>query len=159
MKNKKITSMDSVVTKKVITVPTGTTVSQAEAVMKENRIRHLPVVDENDEIVGVVTARDVANIESSHKYTVELFMIAPVEFINQRESLRTSILRILEKKISCLLVTDDNENVVGIVTTDDILWHLAHLLSEESEDNRHFIGAMGLQIIGDIANKLSIMGI
>ena len=159
MKKKTITAIGHVVSKNLISISVGATVSVAKNLMNEKRIRHLPVIDDKNEIVGVVTSRNLANAESIQQFPVDLFMISPVEFINQKESLRASILKMLEMKISCLLVVDDKDEVVGIVTTDDILWHLAHLLREESDESRHFITAMGLQIIGDIANKLSIMGI
>ena len=46
-------------TRKVITVGKNTDIFDAQEKMAENRIRHLPVVAENDHLIGVVTDRDI----------------------------------------------------------------------------------------------------
>ena len=52
------TSVNDVMTEKMITVKTETSVDQCMALMKEYKIRHLPVV-ENDKLIGLVSMRDV----------------------------------------------------------------------------------------------------
>ena len=54
----KETKIKEVMTSKMITVSKDTTVNQCMALMKQYRIRHLPVV-ENDQLVGLVSMRDV----------------------------------------------------------------------------------------------------
>lgn len=54
----KDTRVKEVMVKKMITVTKDTTVDQCMALMKQYRIRHLPVV-ENDQLVGLVSIRDV----------------------------------------------------------------------------------------------------
>jgi len=49
-----------VMTEKMITVKTSTSVDQCMALMKEYGIRHLPVVDD-DKLVGLVSMRDVVS--------------------------------------------------------------------------------------------------
>ena len=65
----------------------------------------------------------------------------------------------IEKKISSVLITDSADEVVGIVTTDDILWHLAHLLSSESNEFSWKSKTPDIQTIGALANSLSAAGI
>ena len=69
----------------------------------------------------------------------------------------------LELKISCLLIADDRNAASGIVTTDDLLWYLAHLISEEKEDrarpNNLSYDLSNLQTVGEVANEISLMGI
>ena len=52
------TPVRDVMVAQMITVTWETTVDQCLALMKQNRIRHLPVV-ENDQLLGIVSMRDV----------------------------------------------------------------------------------------------------
>ncbi len=54
----KNTKIKDVMIPQMITVTNDTTVDQCMALMKQYRIRHLPVV-ENDQLVGLVSMRDV----------------------------------------------------------------------------------------------------
>ncbi len=47
----------------LITAPRGTTLEQARIILKKNKIEKLPLVDENDMIVGLITAKDILKIE------------------------------------------------------------------------------------------------
>lgn len=157
MSNRKNVPVKNIVTENIVAVKAEAPVSIALQMMKDQGFRHLPVLSEEDSIVGVVSYRDLANIGPGDRYTVGLFMSTPVESINHNETLRIAILKILEKKISCLLVTGDTDKVVGIVTTDDILFYLAEMLKSESQ--APFAKIMNLPIIGDVANKLANLGI
>ncbi|HEY8270401.1 MAG TPA: CBS domain-containing protein [Pseudobdellovibrionaceae bacterium] len=153
-----ITPVKKVMTKKLLTIPVGTSLFEAHEVMKENRIRHLPVVDATDDVLGILSQRDLNAIPDSKNIPVEWMMSSPVEYVDQNISLRKAILLMLQKKISCLLIADEKENAVGIVTTDDLLWHLANLLSDETE-NKPLLSFIDKQTIGEVANELSMMGI
>ena len=49
----------------VITVQPDTSVMKASQMMKENSIRHLPVVDEKRKVVGIVSDRDLKEASPS----------------------------------------------------------------------------------------------
>lgn len=153
-----ITSIEEVMTQSLLTVPAGKPLSAALALMKEKRIRHLPVVDERNQIVGVLLEKDAVDATGPESIPVDRVMSVPVDFVDAQLPLRQAILHMLGKKITCLLVVNDKKEVTGIVTTDDLLWHLAHLLSSEKED-RPVLGPSERLTIGEIANELSLMGI
>ncbi|MGW8192775.1 MAG: CBS and ACT domain-containing protein [Desulforhopalus sp.] len=50
-----------IMTKAVVTVPTGTTIERAALVMQQNHINALPVM-EGDELVGIITSYDVMGV-------------------------------------------------------------------------------------------------
>ncbi len=54
----KDTLIRDVMTSRMVTVTKDTSVEQCSALMKQYRVRHLPVV-ENDQLVGMVSMRDV----------------------------------------------------------------------------------------------------
>ena len=46
-------------TRKVITVDPDKTVFEAQELLAKHKIRHLPIVDANQKLVGIVTDRDI----------------------------------------------------------------------------------------------------
>ena len=155
-----MTTVQVAMTKKLITVPMGTPVPAAIELMEERRVRHLPVVDAMDDIVGIISQRDIANCDDLKRIPVELFMTSPVEFISEQTPLKTAASRMLENKISCLLIADKDDNAVGILTTDDLLWYLTHLLKDGAEEEKVGLSdVFNVDTAGKVARQLSDMGI
>lgn len=142
---------------KLVTVTVGTTLAEAEEVMTENRFRHLPVIDDDGIIVGVLSQRDYSKLNDLDRLTVEYFMNAPVEYVSQDLPIRNAVFKMLENKISSLVVADNNDVAVGIVTTDDLLWHLAHLLKNDDSHGSKLLPVT--ETIGELATTLSNSGI
>lgn len=55
--NKKLKSV--MTREKLITAPAGTTLYQAQAILKKNRIEKLPIVDKNGILKGLITVKDI----------------------------------------------------------------------------------------------------
>ena len=53
-------TIDDIVTDDVVTATADMTTAQAEALMSEHQIRRLPVVDEDENIVGILSLGDLA---------------------------------------------------------------------------------------------------
>ena len=70
-------TVDMIMTRKIITIPPGTTVERAALIMQENRISALPVIDDK-KLVGIITTTDVMEVllraigfgEGSTRFTV-----------------------------------------------------------------------------------------
>ena len=154
-----ITPIQTVMTKTLITVPIGTKLEEAAELMSEKRIRHLPITNPHGGIVGIVSLRDLNLASTPMQTKVEDLMSSPVRSVEQDLPLRSAILKMLESKISCLLISDNRRAAVGIVTTDDLLWYLAHLISDEKDDQLKPFDVSKLNTIGEVANELSLMGI
>ncbi|MEZ0393291.1 MAG: HPP family protein [Pseudobdellovibrionaceae bacterium] len=154
-----MTSVKTVMSHRLIAVPLGTPIEKAERLMREKRIRHLPVIDEEDVVVGVISQRDLIGVRDPKTEFVELAMKSPVQSIPGDWPLRKAVFEMLEKKISCLLVSDPEDMAVGILTTDDLLWFLASHLPEEEKEKAPILSADRRLTIGEVANELSMMGI
>lgn len=48
----------------LVTAPKGTTMPQAEDILQENKIEKLPIVDENNKLIGLITYRDLLQHKS-----------------------------------------------------------------------------------------------
>ena len=47
---------------KLITAPVGTTLEQAKKILWEHRIEKLPIVDNEDHLIGLITSKDIDNV-------------------------------------------------------------------------------------------------
>jgi CBS domain-containing protein len=145
---------------KVVCIAKGSTVTEARLLMKEKRIHHLPIVDSENNIEGVLSSRDLTDISQFQNLPVEVFASYPVEYVTESESLRTVALKMIEKRISSVLLTDSENTVVGIITTNDLLFHFADLLKKVPSDEKKPWTDMDVVItVGEFFRKLSDIGI
>lgn len=119
----------TVMSSQLISISEDRNVDDAEALMIENKIRHLPVVDSFNELSGIITASDVAKAINKHKKIKEA-MSPRVRIIKRDENIKKIISQMLKFKISSMLVSH-NEDLVGIVTTDDLIQLLYELIDED----------------------------
>jgi acetoin utilization protein AcuB len=152
--------LKDIMSKKLVTVPVGTTLAKSTLIMNEHRIRHLPVTDETDTVIGILSSKDLPMFSEIRDLRVEFFMTAPILSLPESAPLKEAAFKMLENKISSVLVFDENNNATGIITTDDLLWHLVTQLQKESEhSNSVFRKILDIPTIGQIANSLSAAGI
>jgi CBS domain-containing protein len=116
-----------VMTKTVITVDANKTVIEAAALMAENDVGNLIVMDDNTPI-GIVTERDfvrrVLAKEKPSKTKISEVMSTPLRVIDPDASLKETARRMVRKRIRRLPVIKDNK-LVGIITTTDFARHLS----------------------------------
>jgi CBS domain-containing protein len=68
----KTTKVSEIMTSPALTVNLDTTVDDAMRLMTEHRIRHLPVIDGDDKVAGLVSIGDLVKwIITSHEQTIE----------------------------------------------------------------------------------------
>jgi len=123
-----------IMTEDVFTLRETDSLSAARDLMNLARIRHIPIVNENDAFVGLVTHRDIlaatvsklADIDSATREEIEASI--PVREIMQREvtttsentSLKEAANILLRGKFGCLPVLRRSK-LVGIITEADFL--------------------------------------
>lgn len=65
------TPIKEIMTHKVYCIPPTCTVEESMALMTEKRVRHLPVLDENETLIGVVSIGDVVKkIIDNQEFTI-----------------------------------------------------------------------------------------
>jgi acetoin utilization protein AcuB len=107
---------------KLITIHPGKTVTDALNVMKQNSIRHLPVVD-GHKFVGFVSEfdlREVRLLPMSEDIRVQDVMIKNPVTIGPEDSLEDAARLIFNHKIGGLPVLEHGK-LVGVITSKDIL--------------------------------------
>ena len=122
-----MTKVKDVMTEKVITVESNKTVSEAAALMAENDVANLIVMDTNIPI-GIVTERDfVRRVMAKNKPSktkISEIMSTPLRVIDPDAPLKEAARRMVRKRIRRLPVIKDNK-LVGIITTTDFARHLS----------------------------------
>lgn len=116
-------NIESLMIPNPITVNTHTTVEQALELMKINSIRHLPVVDGQKHLRGLLTLADLkqALIPSMlGDLTLADMMIKNPLTVKPTDDIEIGAQLIYKHKISGLPVTQGNR-LVGIITESDIL--------------------------------------
>ena len=115
-----------IMTTEAITVEETTTMHQAEQTMREADIRHLPVVDREGHLIGILSDRDVLRAtEKSHE--VSEFMTEDVLTVRPETRACEATAVMLDRKIGALPVVDPEMHVLGVVTETDFL-RVAHNL-------------------------------
>lgn len=99
-------------------------VGQALRQMQLGSFRHLPVVDEENRVVGIVSQRDLLTAETG-SVSVGSVMCADVKAVRPETAAHEAAYVLLRHKIGCVPVLDDDGVLVGIVTETDFL-HVAY---------------------------------
>ena len=119
--------VEDVMTKAIISVSTETTVFQVAKMMEQGGIGAV-LVKTNDHLSGIITDRDYATKIVAHNLSsdtpVEQIMSSPLITINFDESISAAAERMTSKKIRKLAVTD-NGNIIGLITSTDLVTQLS----------------------------------
>ena len=124
--------------REIVTVGRNDPVSVADERMEAHRIRHLPVLDDDGELAGIVSRRDVfrtalrrtlgygeaAQDKLFGLLRVKEVMTNEVETAAPGDPLADAARRMLEKRIGALVVVEGGR-VVGILTEGDFVRHAA----------------------------------
>ncbi|MBQ7664093.1 MAG: IMP dehydrogenase, partial [Bacteroidaceae bacterium] len=103
-----------------VTIQRGKTVGDALVIMSEYHIGGIPVVDEENHLVGIVTNRDL-RFELDHSKTIDSVMTKDNLVTTTQQTDLAGAARILqENKIEKLPVVDRDNHLVGLITYKDI---------------------------------------
>ncbi len=134
---KKRTPVSKIMTSDVITLNHTNGLETAEKLFKENNIRHIPVVS-GDAIVGMLSYTDLLRISFAdaveideqdvdtvvyEMFTIEQVMAKNLVSVNSSTTIK-EVAEILSKREFHALPVVDNDKLVGIVTTTDLINYL-----------------------------------
>ena len=113
-------------------------IETAEKLMKIRRVRHLPVINNKNELVGVISYHDI-DAASDKSAPVRFYMVRNVQILDRGTNVKKAIDVMLKNKISSVLIAD-SEQVIGIVTTTDLLQLLRDLLDDSESLEKLDVG-------------------
>ena len=123
-------------TRQVIMVDPDARIFDAQELMQANDIRHLPVVDKNENLVGIVTDRDIRSalpysyfqksLDEAEKEKIaglrvkDIMSSKPIS-ISPTYTIQDALMVIQEAKVGALPVVDEAGKVTGIISVRDLL--------------------------------------
>jgi IMP dehydrogenase len=124
-----------------ITIAPTATLAQAQAIMAENRISGIPVVEASGKLCGILTNRDVRFAGNPRQPVSELMtrdnLATVTADVSQDEARRILHQRRIEK----LLVVDEAYRCVGLITVKDIEKAVLHPNATKDEGGRLRVAA------------------
>ena len=137
------TKVSEYMTAKVVTVAPDTGIREAFFIMKENSIRHLPVI-EDLQLVGIVSDRELRRpnwVDEAHdiahvyllddNMAVNDVMIRNVMVLHTYDTLRKAVKLLIEHNIGAAPVLDKTSTVVGMLSAVDLLRAFNDAITEE----------------------------
>ena len=137
-------TLDAIMTTELITLLPTANLAEARELMHRHKIHHLPVVDDNNTLIGLVTLtnvlaatdsilRDPNNSIHPEDVIVKDIMVTDVATVDERASLRQAALFLEKHRIGCLPVVTEGM-LKGIITETDFVAVAINLL-EQLEQN------------------------
>lgn len=114
----------------IISYPTDE-ISDVAKRLVQNNINHLPVVDNEGKLMGIVTSWDIANAIAKGKDKLKDVMTKKVVIAREDEPVDVIARRIDKYEISGLPIVDKDNKVKGMITAEDI----SRLIGESAKNN------------------------
>lgn len=137
--------VERIMKKNLLTLSPSHTLRDANKIMRENKIRHLPILDEQKKLVGLVAQRDIKNTITKllNKSEEDKILQTPIAEIMVKDPIIGHPLDFIEEvavlfydhKIGSLPIVSQNE-LVGIVTATDLLYNYIELTGATKPSSR-----------------------
>ena len=118
----------------VVSVGPDTSLLKVGKLMKDHHIRRIPVVDEQGQVIGIISDRDVRDASPSKATTLDMYemhyllaelkakniMTAKPITVKPTDTVEQAALIMLDNKVGGLPVVDDSSKLVGIISDHDV---------------------------------------
>lgn len=139
-----------------VTILLGKTVEDALNMMAEYHIGGIPVVDEENHLMGIVTNRDL-RFELHHDKPIDEVMTSEnLVTTDQKTDLAAAAQILQENKIEKLPVVDKNNHLVGLITYKDITKAKDKPMACKDEKGRLRVAA-GVGVTADTLDRMEAL--
>ncbi len=152
---RKVKRADSGMIYDPITITKEATVAQALRLMRENRIGGIPVVDDENHLIGIITNRDL-RFQSDLNMPVEQIMTADKLITTDKTDLDEAKKILLQNKIEKLPVVDKENRLVGLITYRDITKIAEYPRACKDAKGRLRVAA-GVGVTGDVLKRVEAL--
>ncbi len=131
----------TVMTKNVITLQPDNTLAEARAILMGRRIHHLPIVESNNLLVGMITSWDMFKLgKSAAEYDhilIKEVMTTKLATMGPDEHLGAAAEVFMEHLFHALPIVNEHYQLIGILSTYDLLKY--EYRKEYPEDLEKFV--------------------
>lgn len=103
-----------------LTLSHGDDIKEAAELMMHCNKTHIPIVDKNKQIIGIITAWDLSKAIATDASSIDDIMTKNVLTCTENDSIHKVARKMKEHNISGLPVIDENNKVIGSITTSHI---------------------------------------
>ncbi|MHB1664932.1 MAG: CBS domain-containing protein [bacterium] len=138
-------TVNKVMTKNAISITRDSSIEEAIRLLSEHKISCLPVVDNENAVIGIVTRKDIIvaagiakdhtfrdvvrhiiGVPTPHKYIISAkivkdVMTSPAITISPDNDIKEAANKLLEMRINSMPVANNDNKLVGIISTSDIV--------------------------------------
>lgn len=135
--------------KQVVSIQQDMGIREAFFLMKEHSIRHLPIVDDNKQLIGIISDRELRRPnwvdeaqDITHVYlldnsmNVSDVMITNVHTLHTYDTLNKAVNLLLEEGIGAAPVLDKTGTLVGMLSSIDLLRALSDMIKEQKKTKK-----------------------
>ncbi len=136
-----------IMTRDIFPLKSNQTLNVVRLLMRTVHVRHVPILDEEELFVGLLSHRDLlaysiskladidplAQSEVDRHIPIKDVMRTEIATTTAATDLKKAISSMLENKFGCLPVIDDKGYLVGIITDEDIIRLTIRLLEKLEE--------------------------
>jgi uncharacterized protein (DUF39 family)/CBS domain-containing protein len=109
-----------IMTREIIVGKPNDDIKDVARVLIAKGVDHLPIVDNEGKLIGIITSWDLAKAIAQDKRQLHEIMTLKVISAREDEAIDTVIRRMEQHNISGVPVVDQSNHIIGILTTDDI---------------------------------------
>jgi IMP dehydrogenase len=124
-----------------ITMTPDQSLAEALELMKANRISGIPIVEKSGKLCGILTNRDVRFAEHPNQPVSELMTKENLAVVGLGTSQEVAQRILHQRRIEKLLVVDDRDHLVGLITVKDIEKSVAAPLATKDAEGRLRVAA------------------
>lgn len=162
---------DSMSTNPIIITP-ATPILEALSIMKKNKIRQLPVA-ENNKLAGLVTERELLTVSPSPASTLSIYemnyllskmvvkdvMVKNPVTVGPSTTIEEAALMMRENKLGSLLVTEGGK-LLGIITQTDVFEQLISIFGLRKAGSRIVVETEDkVGVLADIVDEVRNLGL
>jgi len=139
-----------------VTLPITATVKDANDSMREHSIGGIPIVDDANRLIGIVTNRDLRFELKNERPIKEVMTTENLVTVGEGTSLKEAEVVLQRHKIEKLPVVDDHNKLVGLITFRDIT-KLTQKPSANKDEYGRLRVAAALGVTHDIVDRASAL--
>lgn len=107
--------------REVVTLGPGHHLEKAREEMHAGRIRHVPIVDPDHRLVGLITERDLLLLRDGANPRIGDVMRVDIKTATTETAAHEAAYLMLRYAIGCVPITDDDGQLLGLVTDTDFV--------------------------------------
>ncbi len=139
-----------------VTLSKDHTLAEAKALMANYKISGLPVVDQNNYLIGIITNRDVKYQENLDIKVEEIMTKDNLITSDKTTNLEKAKEILLKNRIEKLPIVDENNKLVGLITIKDIDNQLEYPNANKDQNGRLIVGA-GVGVGEDTIERITAL--